>query len=70
MKVLHVIPAIAPRYGGPSTAVFQMSRALIAAGAEIHLAATDADGPGHLPYPHGEWVTVQGIPTILFKRQT
>ncbi len=69
MKVLHVIPAIAPRYGGPSTAVLQMSRALIAAGAEIHLAATDADGPGHLPYPHGEWVTVQGIPTILFKRQ-
>jgi len=69
MKVLHVIPAIASRYGGPSTAVIQMSRALAAAGADVHLAATDADGPGRLPYPSGEWATIEGIRTILFKRQ-
>jgi len=49
MKILHVIPAIAPRYGGPSTAVIQMSRALAAAGAEVHLASTDADGSERLP---------------------
>ena len=55
MKILHVIPAIAPRYGGPSTAVIQMSRALAAAGAEVHLASTDADGSERLPYPPGEW---------------
>jgi len=69
MKILHVIPAIAPRYGGPSTAVIQMCHALAEAGAEIHLAATDADGPGRLPYPPGEWTTVEDIPTILFRRQ-
>ena len=69
MKILHVIPAIAPRYGGPSTAVIQMSRALAAAGAEVHLASTDADGSERLPYPLGEWVTVEGVQTILFRRQ-
>ncbi len=69
MKILHVIPAIAPRYGGPSTAVIQMCRALAAAGAEVHLAATDADGPGRLPYPPGEWSTIEEIPTMLFRRQ-
>lgn len=69
MKILHVIPAIAPRYGGPSTAVIQMSRALAAAGAEVHLASTDADGLERLPYPLGEWVTVEGVRTILFRRQ-
>lgn len=69
MKILHVIPAIAPRYGGPSTAVIQMCRALATAGAEVHLAATDADGPGRLPYPPGEWSEIEGIPTILFRRQ-
>ena len=69
MKILHVIPAIAPRYGGPSTAVIQMSRALAAAGAEVHLASTDADGSGRLRYPLGEWVTVEGVRTILFRRQ-
>jgi glycosyltransferase involved in cell wall biosynthesis len=69
MRILHVIPAIAPRYGGPSTAVIEMCRALTAAGAEVHLAATDADGRGRLPYPPGEWSTVEGIPTMLFRRQ-
>ena len=48
MKVLHVIPAIAARYGGPSTAVLQMCRALSEAGADVHLAATNADGRGRL----------------------
>jgi glycosyltransferase involved in cell wall biosynthesis len=69
MKILHVIPAIAARYGGPSTAVIQLCRALAAAGAEVHLATTDADGHERLPYPTGEWATIDGVPTILFRRQ-
>jgi glycosyltransferase involved in cell wall biosynthesis len=69
MKILHVIPAIAPRYGGPSTAVIQMCRALAATGAEVHLVATDADGRGRLPHPPGEWSTIEEIPTMLFRRQ-
>ena len=33
MKVLHVIPAVAARYGGPSQAVFGTTRALAEQGA-------------------------------------
>jgi glycosyltransferase involved in cell wall biosynthesis len=69
MKVLHVVPSVAARYGGPSTAALQMCRALSAAGAEVHLAATDADGPGRLPQSPGTWSTIDGVRTILFERQ-
>jgi hypothetical protein len=43
MKVLHVIPAVAARYGGPSLAVFEMCRALGERGAEVLIATTDAE---------------------------
>jgi glycosyltransferase involved in cell wall biosynthesis len=47
MRVLHVIPGIAPRYGGPSTAIGPMCAALNRLpGMEVELATTDADGPG------------------------
>jgi glycosyltransferase involved in cell wall biosynthesis len=48
MRVLHVIPAVAPRYGGPSTAIWPMTAALKAAGMDVEIATTDVDGPGHL----------------------
>ena len=44
MKILHVIPSVAPRYGGPSQAVVEMCRALRATGTEVMIATTDADG--------------------------
>jgi hypothetical protein len=48
MRVLHVIPAVAPRYGGPSRAIVEMCRALQARGIEPLIASTDADGAGRL----------------------
>jgi glycosyltransferase involved in cell wall biosynthesis len=46
-RVLHVIPSIARRYGGPSQAVLGMCRALAEhTGMTVDLATTDADGPG------------------------
>jgi glycosyltransferase involved in cell wall biosynthesis len=48
MRVLHVIPAVAPRYGGPSTAIWPMTGALKAAGIDVEIATTDIDGPGRL----------------------
>jgi glycosyltransferase involved in cell wall biosynthesis len=46
LKVLHVIPAIAPRYGGPSTAIWAMTGALRDLGEfDVEIATTDADGP-------------------------
>lgn len=53
MKVLHVIPSVAPRYGGPSVAIREMASALAARGVSVTVATTDADGPGSLPVPLG-----------------
>jgi glycosyltransferase involved in cell wall biosynthesis len=69
MKVLHVIPGVAMRYGGPSQAIFQMCQALQKQGVEPLIATTDADGPGRLPVPLAHTVTCQGTRVILFSRQ-
>ena len=68
LKVLHVIPAVAPRYGGPSQAIFEMCRALRRQGAEVLIATTDADGPAHLAVECDRTIDFQGVPTIFFAR--
>jgi len=45
MKVLHVIPSVSERSGGPGQAIIPMCRSLNAAGLEVLLASTDADLP-------------------------
>src|SRR3972149_4552075 len=67
-RVLHVIPAIASRYGGPSAAVIGMCRALSDQGVETVLATTDADGPGRLAVPIGRVTHDAGVPVIFFRR--
>jgi len=37
MKILHVIPSIAPRYGGPSKACLEMASAVAERGHEVHI---------------------------------
>ncbi len=69
MKVLHVIPAVAPRYGGPSRAILDMCRALQAQGIEPLIATTDADGGGRLRVDLGRPLSWEGVPTIFFPRQ-
>jgi glycosyltransferase involved in cell wall biosynthesis len=69
MHVLHVIPSIAPRYGGPSSAVVGMSNALQHVGVAVQIATTDADGPTRLRVPHGTNVEWAGVPTVFFPRQ-
>ena len=67
-RVLHVVPALAARYGGPSTAALGMSRALRRAGVEALIVATDADGPTRLPLPNGVPASFQDVPVIAFRR--
>ncbi len=67
MKVLHVIPAIAPRYGGPSRAILGLCRALLDK-VEVQLVSTNADGAGCLDLPLGVPVEFRGVPTIAFSR--
>lgn len=66
LKALHVIPAVASRYGGPSRAIFEMSCALQAAGVDVLVATTDADGPGRLTVQKTTPVKHQGAETIFF----
>lgn len=69
MKVLHVIPAISPRYGGPSQAVYDMCWSLHLAGCQVQIATTDADGEGRLEVQLGKLHSYQNVPTIFFERQ-
>ena len=69
MKILHVIPSVASRYGGPSRAVVEMCRALKAAGVDVLIATTDADGAGRLDVKIGEQVSFENVPAIFFPRQ-
>ena len=66
MKVLHVIPAVAPATAAPAAAVVAMCRALAAHGIEPMLVTTDADGPGRLDVPLGQPTMWQGVPAIAF----
>ena len=66
MRILHVIPAVAPRYGGPSVAVIEMCRSLAARGHDVQLATTDADGPGRLDVARGSMTSYSGVPSIFF----
>ena len=67
-RILHVIPAVAPRYGGPSVATFGMCRALAAYDVETVVATTDADGPDRLPVETGSIVRYGDVPVIFFPR--
>src|SRR5262245_16229977 len=69
LKILHVIPSVASRYGGPSQAIYTMCRALQSQGVEILIATTNADGSEELPVTLGEKVVYQGVTTIFFARQ-
>jgi glycosyltransferase involved in cell wall biosynthesis len=69
LKILHVIPSVASRYGGPSQAIYTMCRALQARGTEVLIATTNADGSKELPVALGEKIIYQGVATIFFARQ-
>lgn len=62
MRVLHVIPSIAPRYGGPSTAIAPMTEALNRLpDLRVEIAATDANGTNGRLAP----ASFQGGPTPI-----
>ena len=69
MNVLHVIPAVAPRYGGPSEVVISLARALLDVGVETEIATTDADGDGRLPVHHETLTDFRSVPVRFFRRQ-
>lgn len=68
MNVLHVIPSVAARYGGPSHAIGPMCRALAAQGVRTTILTTNADGPHRLPVPLNSMTEWEGVPAIFFNR--
>ena len=70
LRVLHVIPSVGPLRGGPSVVVRTMARGLADAGLDVHVAATDDNGPGRLSFPHALPVVEDAVTYHYFPRQT
>jgi len=47
MRILHVIPTMAPSYGGPTRVLSELAPVQIAAGDEVTICTTDRDYPAH-----------------------
>src|SRR6185503_11018246 len=60
MRVLHVIPSVADRSGGPATAIIPMCRALMQQGIEVLLVSTDAG------LKRNNVAEYKGVPAMLF----
>ena len=69
MKILHVIANLAPRYGGPSKACWEMARAVAQLGHEVSIYTTNQDGPGELEVPVGQPVWREGVEIRYFPIQ-
>jgi glycosyltransferase involved in cell wall biosynthesis len=70
LRILHVIPSISARRGGPSFAVIDMAKGLAELGAQVHIATTDDDGPGRLSVPLKTPIVDNGVTLTYFPRQT
>ncbi len=65
MRVLHVIPSVSERSGGPATAIIPMCRALMREGIEVLLVTTNAG----LPVCNGDVYEYKGVPARVFHAQ-
>ena len=71
MRVLHVIPSLAPCHGGPSVVLPIMERALTAQGVEVETITTDDDGPGQRNVNgEGDGRNANGVIRRYFCKQT
>jgi len=69
LKVLHVIPSISPRRGGPSQAAIEMVSALRLRQIDASILTTNDDCESLLTnLPTGGWTTYSGVPVLAFPR--
>jgi glycosyltransferase involved in cell wall biosynthesis len=67
MKVLHIIPSISHKRGGPSTAILNMVRYLRSEGVDAAILTTN-DNMNYRDntWPLGRWVWISEVPIIIF----
>ncbi|AFY72512.1 glycosyltransferase [Synechococcus sp. PCC 7502] len=68
MKVLHIIPSISPKLGGPTQVVLNLVMALREEGIDVEIATTNDDGDRLLDVPLWQRVEYQGLPVWFFPR--
>ena len=66
MRILHVIPSLAARDGGPAKVVVEMCREIARRGAEAEIYTTNLDGRAMLDVPPGKPVLVGGVRVTYF----
>lgn len=64
MRILHIVPGISPKYGGP-TNIPGLLRALIRHGVDTMLLTTDNDPEGRLDVPLNRPVARDGVPQVF-----
>lgn len=68
MKVLHVIPWVGLKRGGPSQEILQLVPAQNQLGIQSEIITTNDDGPGLLDVPLGDVTEYRGAPVRFFPR--
>ena len=66
MRILHVIPSLAPRDGGPTRACIELCRELVRKGCQAAICTTNADGRGVLDVPLATPVRMGGVEVTYF----
>ena len=69
MRILHVIPSFAPRYGGPIVAAAGLTRELARRGHDVTVATTNVDGPDELDVPLCRPIPIDGVDVWYFPIQ-
>jgi glycosyltransferase involved in cell wall biosynthesis len=70
MKVLHVIPSLSLKHGGPSIAMPLIAKSLAEAGVFVDIATTDDDGANcRMTVPLGQRVEQNGYGVFYFRKQ-
>ena len=66
MRILHVIPSLAARDGGPPKATIEMCRELLRRGEHAEIYTTNADGTGCLDVPLERPTKVRGVSVMYY----